>query len=128
MSLRKFRDSFRDYVPEWLQDRPGLNVGYRFLFMKASGAQLERITALIDAGTIRPVMDKVFPFAETKEALAYIETGRAKGKVVVMRTRLSVAVPRVWALPFPSTMSSSPARSQGTKAAIGETCLDQVDA
>ncbi|MBK7946559.1 MAG: NADP-dependent oxidoreductase [Flavobacteriales bacterium] len=60
-----------------------LKVGYRFLFMKASGAQLERITALIDAGTIRPVMDKVFPFAETKEALAYIETGRAKGKVVV---------------------------------------------
>lgn len=60
-----------------------LQVGYRFLFMKASGDQLERITALIDAGTIRPVMDKVFPFAETKEALAYIETGRAKGKVVV---------------------------------------------
>ncbi|MBK9286544.1 MAG: NADP-dependent oxidoreductase [Flavobacteriales bacterium] len=60
-----------------------LNVGYRFLFMKASGQQLERITALIHAGTIRPVMDKVFPFAETKQALAYIETGRAKGKVVI---------------------------------------------
>lgn len=60
-----------------------LKVDYRFLFMKASGDQLERITALIDAGTIRPVMDKVFPFEATKEALAYIETGRAKGKVVV---------------------------------------------
>lgn len=60
-----------------------LRVGYRFLFMKASGGQLERITSLIESGTIRPVMDKVFPFEATKEALAYIETGRAKGKVVV---------------------------------------------
>ncbi len=61
----------------------GSDVRYSFLFMKANGAQLERITALIDAGTIRPVMDKVFPFAATNEALAYIETGRAKGKVVI---------------------------------------------
>lgn len=60
-----------------------LNVGYSFLFMKASGDQLARITALVDAGAIRPVMDKVFPFEATKEALAHLETGRAKGKVVV---------------------------------------------
>lgn len=60
-----------------------LNVEYAFLFMKANGDQLARITALIDAGAIRPVMDKVFPFQETKDALAYLETGRAKGKVVV---------------------------------------------
>lgn len=60
-----------------------LNVDYAFLFMKASGDQLARITALIDAGAIRPVMDKVFPFQEIKKALAYLETGRAKGKVVV---------------------------------------------
>ena len=60
-----------------------LKVGYSFLFMQANGRQLDRITSLIDAGTIRPVMDKVFLFEATKEALAYIETGRAKGKVVV---------------------------------------------
>ncbi len=60
-----------------------LKVDYAFLFMKASGDQLARITALIDAGAIRPVMDKVFPFHETKEALAYLEAGRAKGKVVL---------------------------------------------
>lgn len=58
-------------------------VGYSFLFMKADGAQLEQLTKLIDAGIIRPVVDKVFPFARTAEALAYVETGRAKGKVVV---------------------------------------------
>lgn len=56
---------------------------YSFLFMRASGEQLNKITALIEAGTIRPVIDRVFPFAATNEALAYIETGRSKGKVVV---------------------------------------------
>jgi alcohol dehydrogenase len=39
--------------------------------------------ALIDSGAIRPVVDRVFPFESTKEAVAYVEKGRAKGKVVV---------------------------------------------
>lgn len=56
---------------------------YSFLYMGASGEQLRRIAGLIDAGAIRPVVDRVFPFAETREALAYVETGRAKGKVVI---------------------------------------------
>ena len=58
-------------------------VDYSFMFMQANGAQLAKIAALIDAGTIRTVVDRVFPFAETNEALAYVETGRAKGKVVI---------------------------------------------
>ncbi len=58
-------------------------VSYSFLFMRASGQQLSEITSLIDSGVIRPVADRVFPFESTKEALAYVETGRAKGKVVV---------------------------------------------
>jgi len=58
-------------------------VGYSFLFMRASGDQLREITSLIDAGTIRPVVDRVFPFESTKEAMAYVEQGRAKGKVIV---------------------------------------------
>ena len=58
-------------------------VGYSFLFMKANGSQLREITRLIEAGAIRPVMDRVFPFESTNEALAYVEAGRAKGKVVV---------------------------------------------
>lgn len=48
-----------------------------------SGRQLSQITELIDAGVIRPVVDRVFPFGETNEAVAYVEKGRAKGKVVV---------------------------------------------
>lgn len=60
-----------------------LGVGYSFLFMKASGSQLREISRLIDAEAIHPVVDRVFPFASTNEALAYVEAGRAKGKVVV---------------------------------------------
>jgi NADPH:quinone reductase-like Zn-dependent oxidoreductase len=56
---------------------------YSFLFMRASGRQLTEIASLIDQGIIRPVVDRVFPFASTKEAMAYVEAGRAKGKVVV---------------------------------------------
>jgi NADPH:quinone reductase-like Zn-dependent oxidoreductase len=58
-------------------------VDFSFLFMKANGSQLREITRLIEAGAIRPVMDRVFPFDATNEALAYVEAGRAKGKVVV---------------------------------------------
>jgi NADPH:quinone reductase-like Zn-dependent oxidoreductase len=58
-------------------------VGYSFLLMAANGDQLSKITALIESGAIRPVMDRVFPFEQTNEALAYVETGHSKGKVVV---------------------------------------------
>ena len=59
------------------------NVDFSFLFMKASGSQLQEITRLIESGAIRPVIDKVFPFESTNEAMTYVEAGRAKGKVVV---------------------------------------------
>ncbi|WP_369976275.1 NADP-dependent oxidoreductase [Xanthomonas bundabergensis] len=58
-------------------------VAYTFVFMRADGKQLGEITSLVEAGAIRPVMDRVFPFAQTGEALAYVDGGRAKGKVVV---------------------------------------------
>ncbi len=58
-------------------------IHYSFLFMTANGGQLAKITALIEAGVIRPVMDRVFPFEKTNDAMAYVETGRAKGKVVI---------------------------------------------
>lgn len=60
-----------------------LHVVYNFLFMRAEGKQLSEITSLVEAGKIRPVIDKVFPFEQTNEALAYVESGRAKGKVVI---------------------------------------------
>ena len=60
-----------------------LNTTFSFLFMKANGDQLRQIAALVDAGHVRPVVDRVFPFQSTNEALAYVETGRVKGKVVI---------------------------------------------
>jgi NADPH:quinone reductase-like Zn-dependent oxidoreductase len=58
-------------------------VSYSFLFMRANGEQLSKITSLVESGVIRPVVDRVFPFEAAQEALTYIETGRSKGKVVV---------------------------------------------
>ncbi|MGJ7582208.1 NADP-dependent oxidoreductase [Variovorax sp. RHLX14] len=58
-------------------------VAYSFLFMHADGGQLGEIASLIESGAIRPVVDRVFSFADTARALAYVESGRAKGKVVV---------------------------------------------
>jgi len=51
--------------------------------MRAQGNQIRQITSLIDSGIIRPVTDKVFPFEATNEAMGYIESGHAKGKVVI---------------------------------------------
>lgn len=59
------------------------NVNYSFLFMTANGKQLSEITHLIENGKIKPVIDKVFAFEKTNDALQYIESGRAKGKVVI---------------------------------------------
>jgi NADPH:quinone reductase-like Zn-dependent oxidoreductase len=60
-----------------------LGVSYSFLFMHADGRQLGDIASLVESGAIRPVIDKVFPFDQTTEALAYVESGRTRGKVVV---------------------------------------------
>ncbi len=60
-----------------------LNVNFKFLYMRAEGNQLGEIAKLIEADNIKPTVDKVFPFEQTNEALAYVETGRAKGKVVI---------------------------------------------
>ena len=59
------------------------NIDYSFLFMKADGKQLSEIGKLIEADVIRPVVEKVFSFDEMNEALTYVASGRAKGKVVV---------------------------------------------
>ena len=58
-------------------------VTYRYLFMHPDGRELAELAALIDAATLKPVIDRVFPFQDVAEAFAYLESGRAKGKVVV---------------------------------------------
>jgi NADPH:quinone reductase-like Zn-dependent oxidoreductase len=51
--------------------------------MHASGEQLEKLAALVDQGAIKPVLDKTFPFEAAAEAISYVESGRAVGKVVI---------------------------------------------
>jgi NADPH:quinone reductase-like Zn-dependent oxidoreductase len=59
------------------------DVTYSFLFARPDGSQLAEIGELLKAQRIQPVIDKVFPFEQAKEALDYLAQGRAKGKVVV---------------------------------------------
>lgn len=59
------------------------DVSYSFLFVRSDGAQLAEIGGLLESEHIRPVIDRVFPFEQAKEALEYLAQGRAKGKVVV---------------------------------------------
>jgi NADPH:quinone reductase-like Zn-dependent oxidoreductase len=61
--------------------RHGIN--YSFVFMRANGEQLSKITSLIESGVVRPVVDRIFPFQATNEAMAFLATGRARGKVVI---------------------------------------------
>lgn len=58
-------------------------VDYQFLFMKSSGKQLEQITKLIEDGHIKTVIEKVYSFSQTNEAMNHVASGRAKGKIVV---------------------------------------------
>lgn len=59
------------------------DVAYSFLFVRPDGDQLAQIGELLEGEHIRPVIDKVFPFEQAKEALEYLAQGRSRGKVVV---------------------------------------------
>jgi NADPH:quinone reductase-like Zn-dependent oxidoreductase len=58
-------------------------ISYRYLFMHPSGSELAQLAGLIEQGKLKVIVDKAYPFANISEALAYVESGRAKGKVVV---------------------------------------------
>lgn len=60
-----------------------LGITYSFLFMQPNGQHLSKITELVEAGKITPVIDQSYDFVQIKEALQYVNTGRSKGKVVV---------------------------------------------
>ena len=70
-----------------------LGVRYSFLFMRADGHQLAQISALVDAGVIRPHLDRTFDFADTLAAVEYVDSGQASGKVVVTMSPDAVRKP-----------------------------------
>ena len=56
---------------------------YDLTYVRPNGKDLQEVLDLVRDGTIRPVVDKIYPLAEAKEAMKYLETGRATGKVVL---------------------------------------------
>lgn len=58
-------------------------ITYSFLFMQPNGQQLSEISKLVESGKINPVVDKTYTFSEIKDAFHYVNTGRAKGKIVL---------------------------------------------
>ena len=60
-----------------------LGVHYRFLFIQPDGRALRQITRLVDDGVLRPVIDRVLPFADTITALNQLLAGGTRGKVLV---------------------------------------------
>jgi alcohol dehydrogenase len=59
------------------------NARYEYFFVHADGEQLREITRLVESGAIKPLVDKVFQLDDVRDALAYSESGRATGKVVI---------------------------------------------
>jgi alcohol dehydrogenase len=76
-------------VAVWLMSRKvyaasaAAGASYCWFFTEPNGDQLREIAGLVDAGAIKPVIDREFAFAELPAALEYLEKGRARGKVVL---------------------------------------------
>lgn len=82
---RGFPLNFLFWLASWGTRRQATRAGvtYRYLFMRPSGADLRTLVAWVDEGKLRPIVDRRFDFADIADAFAYLESGRAKGKVVV---------------------------------------------
>ena len=105
-----------------------LGVHYSFLFMQANGGQLRELASLYDAGHLRPLIDKTFPFDQTLEALAYVEQSRASGKVVIA---LDDPLQQPWQSPRPPNRlrrSRRPlSRRREAPRSAGESCQRFTD-
>ena len=59
------------------------DASYKYIFMHPNGAHLNEIKLLVEDEKIKPVIDKVYPFADSIEAFTHLASGRAKGKIVI---------------------------------------------
>lgn len=71
------------FAGQWLRARFTHGARLSLVTRKASGRNLEKLAELVDAGVIRPLVDRTYPLADAREAHRYLETGRARGKVVL---------------------------------------------
>jgi alcohol dehydrogenase len=60
-----------------------VNARFVYLFMRPDGAQLAELASWIDAGKLKPIVHRMYPLAQFREAFAELERGRARGKIVV---------------------------------------------
>jgi NADPH:quinone reductase-like Zn-dependent oxidoreductase len=61
----------------------GSNKKFEMFLAQPNSQDLEFIVELIEAGKVKPVIDRTYPLAQTADAIRYLEEGHAKGKVVV---------------------------------------------
>lgn len=66
-------------------------ITYSYRFMDPDGQGLDALAAEIDAGALRPVVDRVFALEQAKDAMAYLESGHAHGKVIVVPSLASAS-------------------------------------
>ena len=66
-----------------LATRPFISQKIVFGVTKPNRADLQTLAGMIEAGTLRPVIDKVYPLADAAEAMRHLEAGHAHGKIVV---------------------------------------------
>ena len=50
---------------------------------KENGADVARLAALVEAGSVTPAVDRTFPLADVPEAMRELEAGRVRGKIVI---------------------------------------------
>ena len=62
---------------------PALGPGDLLIKVRADGDQLGEIAKLVETGVVKPLVDKVFSLEQVREALAYSDSGRVTGKVVI---------------------------------------------
>ena len=70
----------------WIQAlllRPFVGQRLRPLSTRPNQADLRTIGELVEAGALRPVLDRTYPLAEVPDAIRYLRLGRARGKIVV---------------------------------------------
>ncbi|TXD85592.1 NADP-dependent oxidoreductase [Subsaximicrobium wynnwilliamsii] len=56
---------------------------YKLTWMQPNATQLDTITAMVENGDIKPIVDLIYPFEDGIDAYEYLATGRAQGKVII---------------------------------------------
>jgi len=60
---------------------------YHWVFTRPNGEALREVADLVDAGKIRPLIDRCFDLSEIAIAHEYCESARARGKIVIDLSR-----------------------------------------